>query len=222
MFKYNSDASPIWQPCEVPDSAYSRMGLSFDRKDLVPVTAVKLEGDGYKAIVNYSLRAPELVAKGIGVYLYGSGGVGKSFGLSCLAYHLRKQGAHILRVSAQRAFEAVGFEDNYRFSDDQTVADRMRSVHVLLIDGLGTEYLSNKSSFALDKFYDLLVFRKQQPFAVTWFTSALSPTGGRSEFRQRYGDSIADLMPEICVPVLVQGTNHRAALSRQMRQELLG
>lgn len=222
MLKYNSDASPIWQPCEVPDSAYARMGLPFDRKDLVPVDKVKLEGDGKKALLNYSQRAPALIAKGIGVYLYGSGGVGKSYGLACLAYTLRKQGAHVLRVSAQRAFEAVGFEDNYRFSDDQTLAERMRSVHVLFIDSLGTEYLSNKSSFALDKFYDLLVFRRQQPFAVTWFTSALSPTGGRSEFRQRYGDPIADIMPEICVPVLVQGTNHRAALSKQMRQELLG
>lgn len=91
---------------------------------------------------------------------YGGTGVGKTFLSSAVAKELLEQGKTVLYIRATRLFNIY---DDYKFSrtDDRDVS-AMYAADLLIIDDLGTEFLSKTSvPFLFDLVNDRLAKRKK-------------------------------------------------------------
>lgn len=74
------------------------------------------------------------------LYIYGSAGLGKTHLALSIANTVLEQGRDVVYVSAQNAFSAIERE---RFSDaDGDTLEALQSAELLILDDLGTEYLS--------------------------------------------------------------------------------
>lgn len=92
---------------------------------------------------------------GKNLFLYGPTGTGKTFLCSCMAHALVEQEVSVLYQSAYKIFSFME-ECKFKYREEGTkekILDQFYEVPVLMIDDLGTEFLSSFSASAL---FDLL------------------------------------------------------------------
>ena len=135
--------------------------FSFDYYSKEPLISTGQSPYMYaKAIYNdcRNFVEKEEYKKGTNLFLYGDSGLGKTFLCSCIAQELLKREVPVLYQTAYRLFTIL---EDARFKKDETceaLEKQFYEIPVLMIDDLGTEFVTTYTSAVL---FDLINTRVQ-------------------------------------------------------------
>ena len=134
------------------------------------------------------------------LYLYGSAGLGKTHLALSIANTVLEQGRDVVYVSAQNAFSAIERE---RFSDAEgdTLA-ALQSADLLILDDLGTEYISPYVSSCLYGLINTRVCRR----LPTIYTSNIV---NDADLQRRYTEKIVSRLLGSCETLCFCGEDVR-------------
>lgn len=130
---------------------------------------------------HFSRNAPSL-------YLCGYAGLGKTHLALSIADKVLEQGYDVLYVSAQDAFARVEKE---RFGEGGGTMDAMLAADLLILDDLGTEYISPYVSACL---YDLINTRQLRSRPTVYTSNIMTD----AELRRRYTEKIVSRLLGSC------------------------
>ncbi|MBE7042095.1 MAG: AAA family ATPase, partial [Ruminococcaceae bacterium] len=118
---------------------------------------------------------------GVNLFLYGDPGLGKTFLCSCIAQDLLNQEVPVLYQTAYRLFTVL---EDARFKKDEMseeLARQFYEIPVLIIDDLGTEFVTSYTSAVL---FDLLNTRIQNKKS-TVISSNLTLSQMKEQYSER-------------------------------------
>ena len=173
-----------------------------------------------KCLQSYLDKLEESIRRGIGVFLWGTNNVGKSYLASLLCKLVWGQYRVTSYCVTSPDLKDCWIEDIPAHQDsEELMRDRVRSVRFLVVDDLGKEYRkkSNGNKFASVQLGALLRYRTRDN-KVTCFTSNLNP----QEFYQAYGDSTTHLVKECMLPIAVEGEDMRKLEAEKIRNFIEG
>lgn len=158
--------------------------FSFDYYSKDPISSDGRSAYDYaKAIFNDCRKfvEQEEYKKGTNLYLFGDPGLGKTFLCSCIAQELVKREVPVLYQTAYRLFTIL---EDARFKKDETceaLAKQFYEIPVLMIDDLGTEFVTTYTSAVL---FDLINARVQNQKS-TIISSNMSMTLIKEQYSDR-------------------------------------
>ena len=168
-----------------------------------------------KVIGPYITNFTQNLTKGLGLYIYGENGYGKSYISSALCKWVWS--THRLYSYCLTAWHLINswksFKDPIMVTERQTVADRVMKIPFLVIDDLGKEHRT-QSGFSEGEFNNLLRERSRDT-KITLITSNLTPI----EFKNIYGESSAQLSKECLLPVRLIDKNWREEARQVLYKE---
>lgn len=138
--------------------ANSLMGEKYKKvrfEDTV-VTHNKSFKEAYERCKKYCEVSKEAISKGLGIYLYGSPGCGKTHLTACMANELMSKYTEVIFTN----FFEISKDVRGTFSSDNNlnekdIIDKYKKVEILFIDDLGTESLSKNDG---DNYLQNLMF----------------------------------------------------------------
>ena len=163
---------------------------SFDNFSFDFYSKEKLSADGQSAYNNAQsvyrdcseFVQKEEYKKGMNLFLYGAPGLGKTFLCSCIAQELLKKEIPVLYQTAYRLFSVL---EDARFKKDETceaLARQFYEIPVLIIDDLGTEFVTSYTSAVL---FDLINTRIQNKQSTI-----ISSNLKMDELKQQYSERV--------------------------------
>ncbi len=167
-----------------------------------------------KAVYKYVDKMEECIAKGIGLYLYGPQGSGKTLAACVILKEAIKQGyqvqftmlTEILEKYCNTMYDEVGRHD---------FKNRILDADILVIDDIDKTHISKNSNFA-DAAYDYL-FRvranRKLPIIVT---SNLSPDKFAEQENMAFGDSLLSLFREHLYNVHIRSKDRRVDIQKEL------
>ncbi len=159
-------------------------------------------------IETYLVNMEKMTQDGIGMFLYGSNGTGKTMAACVVAMESRRRANTVLFVETLELKEIV--MGKTKFDDEQTVWERAKDVDFLLLDDIGKGVQDSKG-FG-DELIRTIVKHRASCKKVTWMTSQLN----KKEFSDRFGPSMLSVVQECIVPVKVVGPDKRTASSKNL------
>lgn len=179
-----------------------------------PATLDGLTKDQATAVQPYLSRLESCLKAGIGLYLWGNNGTGKSYITAALCMEVwRTWRVKSFCVTAAELKESW-IEDRPLGDRDESVVQRSETARFLVIDDIGKEHRA-ASGFAETKFGALLRLRSRSKL-VTSLTSNLNP----KEFGAIYGESAADLSKECMHPIKLKTVSLRSDLADRIHRSL--
>ena len=195
-------------PRELEDRDYELMSMP-QRYRSADWEKVVIEDDLKPTLEKYRGSLESAWQKGVGLYLYGPNGSGKTAVGCLLLSAFRAHGQPAMFCRADRLF-ASAFRDE-RLSDDRPSLWRwVHEVPVLLIDDFGKNYRDDKG-FSDGQLEGLLRERYDGQL-VTLITSNIRPTKlelSREEGGWDMKPSTLSIIRSVAVPLRVRGKNHR-------------
>lgn len=170
----------------------------------------QIDPDLQPVIESYLRKIDDHLDKGEGLMLWGKNGTGKTSAATVVAKEVRRRGASVLYVTAERLRQSV--LEKEMFDGDQLLVDRARRVDFLLLDDLGKEH-SGSTGFSERLFEDLVRERSSQKRAIF-----LTTNQDTKEMVDHYKVSMIEVLKETVVPVRVQGPNRRNDAQVEMRK----
>lgn len=164
-------------------------------------------------IRDYATDIDEYLAHGLGLFLYGAHGTGKSLIANLLLRRLLLKGYDGYWVTLNELLSA--YQETWR-GDKETKAwfdRRMRNVRVLVVDDMGREYDGRSTAAST---VDSIFRTRVQNGLVTIVTTNLD----EEQFVARYTKGIQSLVTEACVHHEVLGDDFRVALRERIRREV--
>jgi DNA replication protein DnaC len=156
-------------------------------------------------VADYLKNFDDNFRKGIGIFFYGSNGVGKTMLSSIILRYLYEYRVGCKRVTLAeylRAYTSLwekhGEEREYAEQDFHT---RYKNAEVLVIDEVGKEFETRVCSVA---FEELIRYRDENGL-VTIMCSNLEP----KVFQEKYGNSLYSLIRGKLIPVRMEGSDKR-------------
>ena len=171
-------------------------------------------------ILQYGRDIEYNLDEGVGLYLYGSRGTGKSMLGSLLLKNALGQGysGHFTSFIELRDMYSGGFKDQVKKDWYQS---KIRNAEILVVDDPGREYTSSEKGVDFSRtIMDDLIRHRMAASLPTIITSNLTP----DTFKQTYGENVASLITERMKPIVVTGSDFRpakAALDDVLRTEHL-
>lgn len=138
--------------------------------------------------------------RNIGMYIYGSVGVGKTFYASCVANEIaRVYGDTVKALSVTKAIN-----DLFSTDDKSGYIDKLAEVDLLVLDDFGSE---RKTDYALEQIFSIIDerYKAQKPIIIT---SNLDYGNLKSKTSIQY-QRIYDRVIDMCIPVKVEGQSMR-------------
>lgn len=160
-------------------------------------------------VLKYLHSYRKAVKDGVGLFLYGDNGVGKSLlmNLSFMDLIEKRQKVRIVALS-----ELIGiFTGSWYEEEKRDALDLIRNVAFLGIEEIGKEFRStfqdkdSKNSDLIVTVLDNILRYRVQNNLPTWFTSNLSP----KLIESKYSHDIFSMLKEHCVPIKVTGEDFR-------------
>ncbi len=125
--------------------------------------------------------------KNTSIYMCGNAGLGKTHLALSIANTVLNKGYNVVYVSAQQAFEKV---ENEHFKDNGNTLRTMENADLLILDDLGTEYISPYVSACLYSLINARCMKKP-----TIYTSNIVNDG---DLRRRYTEKIVSRLLGSC------------------------
>lgn len=163
-------------------------------------------------IQGYIEKLDDHLDNGDGLMLWGVNGTGKTSAAVVVAKEVRRTGASVLYITAERLRQSV--LEKEEFTEGQLLIDRARRVEFLLLDDLGKEH-SGQTSFSERLFEDLLRERSSQRR-----TTFITTNQDHEEIMDHYKISMVEVLKEIVVPVRVRAINRRDKAQEGLRNNL--
>ena len=143
--------------------------------------------------------------KSTSLLLCGNAGLGKTHAALAIAQTVLEKGFDVVYISAQSLF---GQLERDRFADDCPLMEAVLEADLLVLDDLGTEYVS---PYVLSCFYNLLNTRLLEKRPTVYTTNIVD---GKA-FEARYTEKIASRLGGSCEPVLFLGQDIRKLKSME-------
>lgn len=166
----------------------------------------------------YVLNADLCLKDGLGIYMYGDRGCGKTHLSACMVNHLINNGYSAMLTSFTRIVEDIksSFGGNHE-ENERTIISKYSSIDFLFIDDIGTERFmnNNNDTYMQEKVYEVINdrYNKRKP---TIFTSNYSIKEIVNE--QGMSSRTADRIYEMASAILhIEGKSFRVT---QKRKEL--
>lgn len=171
-------------------------------------------------VQKYLLNYKSLYEEGIGLYLWGSNGSGKSHLMNCAFMELIHQGAKVRIYSMDEIVDKFT-SSWYSDSDKKDLDNILRNIDFLGIDEFGKNVDKNGEPLYLPDLVkrvmeSVIRFRVQMHKPI-WFTSNTDPKFVGKVF----SEDIASLLREASVSVCVRGEDYRKTIQRANRNKLL-
>jgi len=172
-----------------------------------------VDSDHYRIVGRFMGKIVEMVEGGVGLYLYGDNGVGKSALASLVLKEARRWGFSCLFLRTERLRSAK--LDGEQFDDASTVFGRAQRVDMLVLDDLGKEFRGDKSAFTDRLLEDVIRERISQKRSLI-ITSNLH----KSMITDVYPESIGRVIRTSVFPVPVGGCSYRTAEADALKRML--
>ena len=129
----------------------------------------------FQSCLMYAVNYEKIQPKGMGMYLYGKSGAGKTYLTACIANMLLNAGKQVVFVNVNTILTEIRYAYSQRGSE-RPIIERYVTSDLVIFDDIGTEKYTKASeavSFAQDKFFQIIDGRyiRQKP---TIFTSNYS------------------------------------------------
>lgn len=165
-----------------------------------------------KRILKYLSKVEQASQEGVGLYLWGANGVGKTLSMNLAFKDLMAKGykVHIITLSSLITMFTTSWYDQ-----DQRTALYQR---LLLVDFLGIEEIGKEFKSATDLgavVLDSIVKYRVQRQLPIWATSNVSP----SSITSMYTEDIASMLKESCVAIQVMGSDRRDDIKERIKSK---
>ena len=206
----------------------NNLDKALSRSHLGQYQNARLEGsalppDIVKLLTRYQSKFRQAIKRGQGFVFWGSGSSGKTYAAAAIARHAVSQGYSTLFISADELVRAHRKLDTM-FDENETVAERARNVHLLIIDSLGEEMRSKSSDFAENTLYNIMSYRAAHKNAATIVTTKASLLKLNAhtppEITQVYGERLTSLLSEIGLIIKFTGEDYRKTIQDDMKRFL--
>lgn len=164
----------------------------------------------YLRCKKYCSVANEVLGKGMGIYLYGTSGTGKTHLTACMANELIKQRKQVLFTNFFEISKLLKSTFNTK-ETEATHIYRLATIDFLFIDDLGAERVANKDGdmWLQEKVFDVLNkrYNNRKPTIFTSNYSIAELLNSRG-FSQRTIDRIAEMSSAV---IKLEGKSYRLA-----------
>ncbi len=172
-----ANLTPVMQ-----QQSFDQFSLKYYSKEILPGGA-----SAYDYMESNLGICKEFVSKGEyqqgkNLFLYGSPGLGKTFLCSCIAQSLLQREVPVLYQTAYRLFSVL---EDARFKKDETseaLSKQFYDIPVLMIDDLGTEFVTSYTSAVL---FDLINARVQNKKSTV-----ISTNLDLAQIKEQYSDRV--------------------------------
>lgn len=164
-------------------------------------------------ITDYIQRFAEFKKKGVGLYLWGDNGTGKTHCLNCAFKYFIKLRQQVLIVSFESMITT--FIDGWYNTDARALYEQMRNCDFLAIEELGKEFKSKESVLARTVLDNTLRYRLQMN-KPTWLTSNVPP----NDIKTAYSEDIASMMREAVIDIQIKGEDFRNKIRADLKKSL--
>jgi len=156
--------------------------------------------DSKKVVIKYLSEAKQWYKKGVGLYLYGDNGVGKSLLLNCAFKELIKQEYRVRIISMPTLITlfTAGWSDS---SERKNLVRVLQSADFLGIEELGKGTKTDLGNLVLES---VIRYRNQMKKPI-FITTNSAP----STITTTYSKDVASMLNECCVELHVEGKDYR-------------
>lgn len=146
------------------DGRYSR--ADFEKFDETPENK-----EVFEACLRFALRFEKVRKRGMGIYLHGQSGTGKTYLAACIGNMLLESGVEVFFANVNTILSEIRYAYSQRNSEFPIVQKYMNA-EFMIFDDIGTEKYSTRTeamSFAQDKFFQIIDGRyiRQKPTVFT-------------------------------------------------------
>lgn len=143
----------------------------------------------YLRCSRYASNFKEVLAKGLGIYIYGSPGAGKTHLSACIANELIKKQYSVILSSIGNLIQRIKATFDKSDTTEEDIFQGIRAVDLLIIDDIGSE---NMSDYVQEKLFEIVNARYivKKP---TIFTSNLTFDELLKKISNRTVDRIIEL-----------------------------
>lgn len=176
--------------------------------------------DALKAVKKYLKDSKKAAKDGLGLYLWGSNGTGKSHLMNCAFKELISENSKVRVYSMDEIVDK--FTSSWYSDEDKKDLDYvLRNVEFLGIDEFGKNvdkdgkpvYLPDLVKRVMES---VIRFRVQMKKPI-WIASNTDP----KNVKQVFSEDIASLLREAVIPVCVRGEDFRKEISKKNRERFL-
>lgn len=178
------------------------------------------DDEAFNAVRKYISHTNEMLKEGIGLYLWGSNGTGKSHLMNCSFIDLICQGKNVRVYSMDEIVDK--FTSSWYSDEDKKELDNvLRNIDFLGIDEFGKNVDKDGNPMYLPELVkrvmeSIIRFRVQMHKPI-WFASNTDPKFVKDVF----SEDIASLLREAVVPVCVRGGDFRREIQKRNKRRLL-
>lgn len=177
------------------------------------------DDEALQMVSNYLKKWREYLSEGIGVYLYGANGTGKSHLMNCAFKHIISEGGTVRVFSMDEIvdkFTASWYSDEEKRDLDHI----LRNVAFLGIDEFGKNIGADGKPMYLPDFVkrimeSIIRYRVQMNKPI-WIASNTEP----KFVKEVFSEDIASLLNEAVVLVQVCGSDYRKVIQRKRKNKL--
>jgi len=166
-----------------------------------------------KKVKDYIDNFKEFKDDGVGLFLYGFNGTGKSHLLNCAFKQLLHKRQKVQIISFYDLI--TNFVDGWYDTDKRAVLNSYKNADFLAIEEIGKEFQSKNSELALTVFDNILRYRIQM-LKPTWFTSNKKP----NDIASLYSEDVASMLREGTIAVNVIGDDYRTKIHQENKKRL--
>lgn len=183
---------------------------SFETTDLHSEDFIKI----YTRCKNYCKVAPVVLERGIGIYLFGTKGTGKSHLTACMANQLMNELYTVLYTNFSEISKSIRATYNKTATEtEQELVRQLSEIDFLFIDDFGTEKVTkgDEDLWLQDKIYDIINLRynKKKPIIFTANYSLRELIEDRGLM-----DKTVDRINEMCEVMRLTGTSYRQIIKK--------
>lgn len=184
------------------------------RTDSVSLDNFEGDPDALNSVRDYLANISDLTKKGVGLYIYGTNGVGKTYLLNALFKELLHSGKTSVRIISLSSLITL-YAECWGSKEATATYRKLLNTRYVGIEEIGKEFNSERSTLAATALDNFLRHRSQK-LLPTFFTSNLVP----KEIATRYTDDILSLLKEISVSLLVEGKDYRNSIMKRNKEIL--
>ena len=180
---------------------------------------LELHNEEYKVAVErckrYCENWEQVKAKGLGIYLYGDCGTGKTLLTACIGNKLLEQGVAVLFTSFLEIARVL--KDKYsRNESELAFMKNLEQVDLLILDDIGTEVIvksTKEKSWLQEKIYEIINGRYVQNKSTIFSSNeSVLDLMGKCGMEQKTVDRIIEMST---VQMKLQGTSYRMNREQQ-------
>ena len=167
---------------------------------------------------NYCAAAGKVLAQGVGIYLYGAKGTGKTHLTACIANELMSNYYSVLYTNFSEISKSIRATYGSRSESEQAFIDKLATIDFLFIDDFGTESVARDGDdlWLQEKIFEVVNkrYNANKPIIFTSNYSLADMIKNRG-----LADKTVDRISEICEVIKLDGQSYRLK-AKQQREKL--